>query len=330
MALTDKNIVITPNNGQAADPQIVFSGASDLLSAQNIILKVYPADNGTLSFEGSAGQLFSIGNTMSGTIYSVNDVSGIPSLEVIDTGLVKLAEFSGNVIIGTGTDNGTDKLQVNGSVSATQLKSTVATGTSPLTVASTTVVTNLNADKLDGQDGAYYQNASNINAGTIGDAYLPASISSDITGNAATATKLATSRTINGVAFDGSANITISDSTKLALTGGTLTGSLTVGGAGFIALPPGTTLQRPVSPVNGMLRYNTDTNLFEGYANGAWLDIGSGSGGAVAGGSIYENNNTVFSSYTISTGKNALSAGPMIIADGVTVTIPDNSTWVIV
>jgi hypothetical protein len=35
-----------------------------------------------------------------------------------------------------------------------------------------------------------------------------------ISKNAATATKLATSRTINGVAFDGSANITIADSTK--------------------------------------------------------------------------------------------------------------------
>lgn len=36
-----------------------------------------------------------------------------------------------------------------------------------------------------------------------------------ITGNAATATKLATARTINGVPFDGTANITISDSSKV-------------------------------------------------------------------------------------------------------------------
>jgi len=47
------------------------------------------------------------------------------------------------------------------------ITSTVATGTSPLTVASTTLVTNLNADRLDGQDGSYYQNAGNINAGTL-------------------------------------------------------------------------------------------------------------------------------------------------------------------
>lgn len=63
--------------------------------------------------------------------------------------------------------------------------------------------------------------------GTIDDARLPATISSSITGNAATATKLATARTINGVSFDGSANITIADSTKLPTTGGTISGILT-------------------------------------------------------------------------------------------------------
>lgn len=49
-----------------------------------------------------------------------------------------------------------------------------------------------------------------------------------ISGNAATATKLQTARSINGVNFDGTANITVADSTKLPLTGGTLTGILTI------------------------------------------------------------------------------------------------------
>lgn len=39
---------------------------------------------------------------------------------------------------------------------SSQQKFTAATGTSPFTVSSTTVVSNLNADKLDGQDGSYY------------------------------------------------------------------------------------------------------------------------------------------------------------------------------
>jgi hypothetical protein len=75
----------------------------------------------------------------------------------------------------------------------------------------------LDADTLDGQEGSYYRNASNINAGTISDARLPSSISSDITGNSATATKLATARTIAGVSFDGSANISLNNN---AITNG--------------------------------------------------------------------------------------------------------------
>lgn len=49
-------------------------------------------------------------------------------------------------------------------------------------------------------------------------------------GDANTATKLQTARTINGVAFDGTANITIADSTKLPIAGGTMTGDLTLKG----------------------------------------------------------------------------------------------------
>ena len=60
---------------------------------------------------------------------------------------------------------------------------------------------------------------------------LVGNVTGDLTGNAATATKLVTARTINGVAFDGSANITIADSTKLPLTGGTMSGSLRIEGA---------------------------------------------------------------------------------------------------
>lgn len=57
-----------------------------------------------------------------------------------------------------------------------------------------------------------------------------------VSGNAATATKLATSRTINGVPFDGSANITIAagETGRLPLTGGTLTGRLNGTSCGMV------------------------------------------------------------------------------------------------
>lgn len=74
----------------------------------------------------------------------------------------------------------------------------------------------IDADLLDGQEGAYYLNASNFNSGTINDARLPDTITSSITGNAATATKLATARTIalsgdvsGSISFDGSTDVSI-------------------------------------------------------------------------------------------------------------------------
>lgn len=119
MALTDKNIVITPNIGSASDPQIVFSGADASTAAQNITVKVYPTNNGTLSFEGSAGQLFSVTNSLTGTLFAVNDISGIPSIEVLDTGIVKLAQYNGAVVVGGTAWDGSSKLQVNGTITET-------------------------------------------------------------------------------------------------------------------------------------------------------------------------------------------------------------------
>jgi|LauGreDrversion4_2_1035121.scaffolds.fasta_scaffold29440_5 hypothetical protein len=45
---------------------------------------------------------------------------------------------------------------------------------------------------------------------------------------------------------------------------------------------------------------------------------------------MIENSTTIDTNYTISEGKNAMTAGPVTISDGVTVAIPDGSTWTIV
>jgi hypothetical protein len=71
-------------------------------------------NTGTLSYDASnVGQLFSITDSLTGSIFSVGDITGIPSIEVFDTGEVRLAEFSGNV--GIGIANATSKLHVSGS-----------------------------------------------------------------------------------------------------------------------------------------------------------------------------------------------------------------------
>lgn len=94
---------------------------------------------------------------------------------------------------------------------------------------------------------------------------------------------------------------------------------------GSAVIPSGTTAQRDGSPANGYFRYNTSVNSFEGYVNGAW----GGVGGAQAGGVIFENSLTISSNYTLTSGKNGLSVGPITIGSGVTVTVPSGQRWVV-
>ena len=103
----------------------------------------------------------------------------------------------------------------------------------------------------------------------------------------------------------------------------------TFSGTGFMLIPKGTTAQRPVSPVNGEIRYNTDTNQFEGYQGGAWGQLGGGATGGGGNEVFVENSRAVTVNYTLSTGKSASSVGPIEIASGVTVTIPVDERWVI-
>ena len=67
--------------------------------------------------QGSAGQLFSVTNNLtSGSIFSVNDVTGIPSIDVDADGTIQLAPFGSTEYVGVGTTNPTQKLDVNGNV----------------------------------------------------------------------------------------------------------------------------------------------------------------------------------------------------------------------
>ena len=64
-------------------------------------------------------------------------------------------------------------------------------------------------------------------------------------------------------------------------------------------------------------------------SKGQVTSVATASVGA-AGGMFYENDITLNSNYTISTNKNAMTAGAITLANGVTVTVPSGSTWTIV
>jgi hypothetical protein len=98
----------------------------------------------------------------------------------------------------------------------------VFNGNLPATISVDATTTNT-ASKVVARDAS-----GNFAAGTI-----TANLVGAITGNAATATQLQTARTINGVSFNGTQDITITatDTTKVALAGSTMTGYLTLVGA---------------------------------------------------------------------------------------------------
>jgi hypothetical protein len=94
-------------------------------------------------------------------------------------------------------------------------------------------------------------------------------------------------------------------------------------------LPVGSTAQRPTG-ATGYIRFNSDLTQFEGYNGTNWTPVG---GGATGGGTdqiFYLNGQTVNTSYSIPSGQNAGTFGPISVASGATVTIPAGSTWSIV
>lgn len=78
-----------------------------------------------------------------------------------------------------------------------------------------------------------------------------------------------------------------------------------------------------ISTLNSLTGITTDVST-------SALPVGGGATGGGANKAFYENDKTITANYTITTGKNAMTAGPISINNGVTVTIPDGSTWTVV
>jgi hypothetical protein len=112
----------------------------------------------------------------------------------------------------------------------------------------------------------------------------------------------------------------------------TINGTQTITGQktfNWIKLPVGTTATRPTGQT-GLVRFNTDRNQFEGYNNTAWSGIGDQPVGGGTNRVFFENDIVMTDNYTITSGKNAMSAGPITVNPGVTLTVPAGSTYTIV
>ena len=108
-----------------------------------------------------------------------------------------------------------------------------------------------------------------------------------------------------------------------------------------LRIPSGTTANRPTGVSVGTLRFNTDTDAAEiykaddGSGSAGWASV-SGGGPALGDDSIIRTNaNTISENITVgptagSEFANGMSAGPIEISSGYTVTVESGGSWSIV
>jgi hypothetical protein len=243
MANSDKNIRITTSKNKTTFPNIVFTGSS----AGSSVITLEVLDDNTLSFTSNEGQIFSLDSNLStGTIWSVNDISGYPLLRA-DVGAaagatIRIAEGLGNV--GIGETNPIHKFNVKGA----------------LAIGSTTTSNYTVLRFPSSGSGQTYVLPSAYPAGT-GTSYLSASTTGDM------AWVAAPSGSGSGTT---SLNVNVTQGTTNAIHRIVFTPTLTtVAGAGL--------------SIDPMLSYNPSTDIFStsGLAVTASTSAGSTSTGAL-------------------------------------------------
>jgi hypothetical protein len=122
-------------------------------------------------------------------------------------------------------------------------------------------------------------------------------------------------------AIEASADVT--DATNVEAAGAVMESGATASAK----IPSGTTAQRDGSPSAGFFRWNTTTDGAEIYDGSAWGLVG---GGNTTDKMMWEHSFTVSADYEIETGNNAITAGPITINSGYSVTTPSSSNWVII
>jgi hypothetical protein len=223
---------------------------------QTITLTGDVTGSGTGSF---AATLATITDSGTGTFKKITT-----NTKGLVTGTAAVAQSDITGLLGSGSITSTMLGTLSSVSTSGAITSTLATGTAPLTVASTTLVTNLNADMLDGQHGSYYAPlASPTFTGTV------SGITKSMVGlGSVENTALST--------WAGSSNLT----TAGALTAASLsvTGNLTVNGTTTTVHSTTVTLDDPILTLGGDTAPTVDDNKDRGvefrWHNGTAAKVG--------------------------------------------------------
>jgi hypothetical protein len=104
------DIIIIPNRGTTSNPLIQLSGSA----SSSIRIEVLP--EGQIAFLGKSGSLFSISDSLVGSLMSVNDMSGLPILEVFSDDRVVMGKFNSNALVVSGSSVGVGTTPASGAL----------------------------------------------------------------------------------------------------------------------------------------------------------------------------------------------------------------------
>lgn len=137
----------------------------------------------------------------------------------------------------------------------------------------------------------------------------------------------ATAAAASEAAADGSADAAaISAAAAAASVANQVPRTSTTGSA---VIPSGTTAQRDATPAFGYQHANYTLGRMEWWNGSAWSPMGGGATGGGADAIFQENSRTMTTSYTLTTGKNALVVGPLVVPSGINLTVPAGQRLVV-
>ena len=277
----------------SAGNQNTTGSAATLTTARNIA---------GVAFDGSANISLNNNAITNGASYVTASIINALDASNLSSGTIPDARFPATLpaVSGVNLTSLNASNLTSGTVAAARLSTatTQSSGNNTTKIATTAFVSTAVSNLINGAPAAL--DTLNELAAAMAD---DAAFSTTVTNNLATKLNLSGGQLTGNLTFSGSQTVDGRDlsvdgtkldgieanainasntaiTNKLLLAGGTLTGKVIHNYTTSVRVPVGTTAQRDGSPAHGDFRYNSTLNKFEGYANGAWGEIGGGGSGA--------------------------------------------------